>query len=161
MKNLVTVLAIAALMTSCQKEDLSGVCESPTQEVSNYVPKTFTVLDSYLGGITYVGSATDNIVNELCEPTEATPVETKIQEVKIWKNHITINSNDELMCLFTRTDDFPLIAQDGTLIFVEALKLRSATDNEDKGMLILFDECGGDNVSMYFFESELLLVTQK
>ena len=33
MKNLVTVLAIAALMTSCQKEDLSGVCESPTQEV--------------------------------------------------------------------------------------------------------------------------------
>ena len=33
MKKLVTVLAIAALMTSCQKEDLSGVCESPTQEV--------------------------------------------------------------------------------------------------------------------------------
>ena len=33
MKNLITVLAIAALMTSCQKEDLSGVCESPTQEV--------------------------------------------------------------------------------------------------------------------------------
>ena len=155
MKNLVTVLAIAALMTSCQKE-----------EVSNYVPETFTVLDSYLGGITYTGvtvngTTTDNIVNELCEPTEATPVETKIQEVKIWKNHITINSNDELMCLFTRTDDFPLIASDGTLIFVEALKLRSATDNEDKGILILFDECGGDNVSMYFFDSELLLITQK
>ena len=33
MKKLITVLAIAALMTSCQKEDLSGVCESPTQEV--------------------------------------------------------------------------------------------------------------------------------
>ena len=155
MKNLVTVLAIAALMTSCQKE-----------EVSNYVPETFTVLDSYLGGITYTGltvngTTTDNIVSELCKPTEGLPVETKIQEVKIWKNHITINSNDELMCLFTRTDDFPLIAQDGTLIFVEALKLRSATDNEDKGILILFDECGGDNVSMYFFESELLLITQK
>jgi PBP1b-binding outer membrane lipoprotein LpoB len=32
MKKLVTVLAIAALMTSCQKEDLSGACESTTQE---------------------------------------------------------------------------------------------------------------------------------
>jgi PBP1b-binding outer membrane lipoprotein LpoB len=32
MKKIVTVLAIAALMTSCQKEDLSGACESTTQE---------------------------------------------------------------------------------------------------------------------------------
>ena len=155
MKNLVTVLAIAALMTSCQKE-----------EVSNYVPETFTVLDSYLGGITYTGltvngTTTDNIVNELCEPTEAIPTEKTIAKVKIWENHITINSNDEFMYLFTRTDDFPLIAPDGTLMYVEALKLRSATDNEDKGILILFDECGGGNVSMYFFDSELLLVTQK
>ena len=155
MKNLVTVLAIAALMTSCQKE-----------EVSNYVPETFKVLDLYKGGITYTGltvngTTTDNIVNELCEPTEAIPTEKTIAKVKIWENHITINSNDEFMYLFTRTDDFPLIAEDGTLIFVEALKLRSATDNEDKGILILFDECGGDNVSMYFFDSELLLITQK
>ena len=155
MKNLVTVLAIAALMTSCQKE-----------EVSNYIPETFKVLDSYNGGITYTGvtvngTTTDNIVSELCEPTEAIPVGTSIQEIKIWENYITKNSNDELMYWFTRTDDFPLIAQDGTIIFVEALKLRSAPENEDKGILIFFDECGGDNVSMYFFHSELLLITQK
>ena len=84
------IIAAALLMTSCQKE-----------EVSNYVPKTFTVLDSYNGGITYVESTTDNIVNELCEPTEGIPVVTPIQEIKIWKNHITINSNDELMCWFS------------------------------------------------------------
>ena len=150
MRNLTMIIAAALLMTSCQKE-----------EVSNYVPKTFTVLDSYNGGITYVGSTTDNIVNELCEPTESVPVETTIQEVKIWKNHITKNSNDELMYWFTRTDDLPLMAEDGTIYFVEALNLRSAPDNEDKGKLIFFDECGGDNVSMYFFDSELLLITQE
>ena len=33
MKNVILILAIAALMTSCKKEDLSGACESPTQEV--------------------------------------------------------------------------------------------------------------------------------
>ena len=150
MKNLTMIFAAVLLMTSCQKE-----------EVSNYVPKTFTVLESYLGGITYVESTTDNIVNELCEPTEGIPVVTPIQEIKIWKNHITINSNDELMCWFTRADDLPLMAEDGTIYFVEALNLRSAPDNEDKGKLIFFDECGGDNVSMYFFDSELLLITQE
>ena len=150
MRNLTMIIAAALLMTSCQKE-----------EVSNYVPKTFTVLDSYNGGITYVGSTTDNIVNELCEPTEAEPVETTIQKVKIWKNHITKNSNDELMYWFDRVNDIPLMAEDGTIIFVEALNLRSAPENEDKGMLIFFDECGGDNVSMYFFDRELLLVTQE
>ena len=149
------IIAAALLMTSCQKE-----------ENSNYVPKTFTVLDSYLGGITYTGlmvngTTTDNIVNELCEPTEAVPVETTIQNIKIWENYITKNSNDELMYWFTRTDDLPLMTEDGTIIFVEALNLRSAPENEDKGMLIFFDECGGDNVSMYFFDSELLLVTQE
>ena len=32
MKNVILILAIVALMTSCQKEDLSGACESTTQE---------------------------------------------------------------------------------------------------------------------------------
>ena len=158
MKNLVTVLAIAALMTSCQKEDVQGQTSQ----------KRFTV-ESVFEGVTE-----ETVQSEACSPINATEVSSSLQSFTISntlnsRSYVSIqelngNTNNTLnvTCAKYRiefVDNYEVtnIAEDGEgTYYTEALRLYEGdvlTDN----YILLLDFCDERPLTLYFTASQEMI----
>jgi hypothetical protein len=158
MKNLVTVLAIAALMTSCQKEDVQ---QQTSQERF--------IVESMFQGVTE-----DTVQSEACSPVNATEVPSSLQSFTIDSNgyvttqNLNGNTNNTLnvTCAKYRVEfvdsyEVTNIAEDGEgTYYTEALRLYEGdvlTDN----YILLLDFCDEHPLTLYFTASQEMVYLTK
>tara|TARA_R110002153_G_scaffold1965_1_gene9703 strand:+ start:471 stop:926 length:456 start_codon:yes stop_codon:yes gene_type:complete len=150
MKKLVTVLAVAALMTSCQKENVQD-------QVSI---KIYTVDRMFLD------VAEESLQDQACSPVDATEVGVSINTFSVNSNgHIVIKEfngnsthyNSEFVDNYEVTN----ISIDGEgVYYTEALRLYDGdviTDN----YILLIDFCDEDKLTLYSTDSEVMMYSTR
>ena len=143
MKNLITVLAIAALMTSCQKEDVQGQ----------------TSIETYRVYGTFEGVTEETVQSEACSPVNATEALTSIKRFIINSNgHVSIQDLNGLYAHyqveFVDSYEVTNVTEDGEgTYYTEALRLYEGdvlTDN----YILLLDFCDERPLTLYFTDSQ-------
>ena len=150
MKNLITVLAIAALMTSCQKEDVQ-------EQGSENRYRVYGMFQDV---------TEETVQSEACSPVNATEVQTSFQRFTINSNgHISIqelNGNTAHYRIeFVDSYEVTNITEDGEgTYYTEALRLYEGDVLTDSYILLL-DFCDERPLTLYFTASQEMVYLTK
>jgi len=151
MNKLVTVLVLAVLMTSCQKDELKEIGTDTKFKVERM----------------FEDVAEHDVQSEACEPINATNVQTTFK-------NFTINSDGYIS--FTDVnynvyfyniefvDEYEVfnVAEDGTGTYpTEALRLYNYSGELTDNYILLLDFCDDDRLTLYFTETEQMIYLRK
>ena len=159
MKNLVTVLAIAALMTSCQKEELCTVTQQEQQESKQFTENYGEWLTSTMYS---AGLNLEQLEGEVCYPNLSVETQVNIRRIEIDGNTLIttdVNGVTEVKS-FDYHENYSVPSAGGGERSVEALRINNGEGGAEEYEL-LFDYCGSDKLTFYNTVTGRMILTNR
>jgi len=159
MKNLITVLAIAALMTSCKKEELCPVTQQEQQESKQFTENHGEWLTSTMYN---AGLNLEQLEGEVCYPSLSVETQVSIRSIEIDGNTLIttdVNGVTEVKS-FDYHESYLIPSAGGGESSVEALRINNGEGGAEEYEL-LFDYCGSDKLTFYNTVTGRMILTNR
>jgi len=159
MKNLITVLAIAALMTSCKKEELCPVTQQEQQESKQFTENHGEWLTSTMYN---AGLNLEQLEGEVCYPNLSVETQVSIRSIEIDGNTLIttdVNGVTEVKS-FDYHESYLIPSAGGGESSVEALRINNGEGGAEEYEL-LFDYCGSDKLTFYNTVTGRMILTNR
>ena len=162
MKKLVTVLAIAALMTSCQKEELCPVTQQEQQEQQESKQFTENYGEWLTSSMYNAGLDLEQLEGEVCYPNLSVETQVSVRRIEIdGSNLITTDVNGVTdIKSFDYHQSYLVPSAGGSEYSVEALRINNGEGGAEEYEL-LFDYCGGDELTFYNTVTGRMILTNR
>ena len=159
MKNVILILAIAALMTSCQKEELCPVTQQEQQESEQFTESYGEWLTSSMYS---AGLDLEQLEGEACSPNLSVETQVNIRRIEIDGNTLTttdVNGVTEVKS-FDYHESYLVPSAGGSEYSVEALRINNGEGGAEEYEL-LFDYCGSDRLTFYNTVTGRMILTNR
>lgn len=146
MKDLVLVLGLAVVLTSCQKDELSEVIVEQQQQEQQSEQLTDNSGEWFTSNMYGAGLNLELLEGQVCSPTLVVETQVSIYSLEIDGNNLIItdiNGVSEVKS-FDYHESYLVPSAGGSVYSVEALRINNGEGGVEEYEL-LFDYCGGDN----------------
>ena len=159
MKNVILILAIAALMTSCQKEELCPVTQQEQQESEQF---TESYGEWFTSSMYSAGLNLEQLEGEVCSPNLSVQTQVNIRRIEIDGNTLIttdVNGLTEVKS-FDYHESYLVTSAGGSEYSVEALRINNGEGGAEEYEL-LFDYCGSDRLTFYNTVTGRMILTNR